>query len=143
MIAKSPAAKPAARSSAKKAAKAQPAVAGDAVVIDAEGAGAAPEKDGAVLKLKALLERVTAASGARKKDVRAVVEATLTQLGETLKRGETLILPGLGHMRVVRKASGESQAMTLKLRQGGGGKRKDQSEAEDDKEGLADESDQG
>ena len=121
----------------------QPASAEAADVVDAGGAEGATEKDGTVLKLKALMDHVTATSGAKKKDVRAVVEATLTLMGETLKRGETLILPGLGHMRVVRKAAGENQVMTLKLRQGEGGKGKAKSADEDDTGGLADGSDQG
>lgn len=114
--------------------------------MPAEAAGA-EAKATAALKLKVLIDRVTEASGAKRKDVKTIVEATLAQLGEALARGEAMNLPGLGHLRVARKATPETPTMTLKLRQGEPGKAKpaDTSDSDDadEKEPLAADSDQG
>jgi nucleoid DNA-binding protein len=104
-------------------------------------------KANAALKLKGLIDRVTEASGAKRKDVKTVVEATLIQLGQALARGEAMNLPGLGHLRVARKATADTPSMTLKLRQGEPGKAKPKaagtSAEDEDKEPLAEDSDQG
>lgn len=108
-------------------------------------------KANAALKLKVLIDRVTEASGAKRKDVKTVVEATLIQLGQALARGEAMNLPRLGHLRVARKATEDVPSMTLKLRQGEPGKAKpkaagksaDTSAEDADKEPLAEDSDQG
>lgn len=101
----------------------------------------------AALKLKALIDRVTEASGAKRKDVKTIVEATLAQLGQALARGEAMNLPGLGHLRVARKGTAEAPTMTLKLRQSEPGKAKAAdtggSDDPDEKQPLAAESDQG
>jgi nucleoid DNA-binding protein len=74
----------------------------------------------ALMKLKDLIDRVATASDQNKKDVRAVVEATLAELGKALEAGETLILPPLGRVRIAnQKSDATGQIMTLKLRRGG------------------------
>ena len=70
-----------------------------------------------VLRRKELVERVAAASGARKKDVREIVAATLKVLGEALAADETLALPPFGKARVNRhRDTGSGEMLTVKLR---------------------------
>lgn len=95
---------------------------------------AAPEADetdkGAGLKLRELVSRVVDATGAKKKDAKTVVEATLVQLGEALAKGEELNLPGVGKVRVARSVDKDGRAMmTLKVRSPGAGKKKEPKEA--------------
>ncbi len=74
----------------------------------------------AMMKVRDLIDRVAAASDHNKKDVRAIVEATLAELGKALEAGETLILPPLGRVRIAnQKSDAAGQIMTLKLRRGG------------------------
>ncbi len=74
----------------------------------------------AMMKVKDLIDRVATASDQNKKDVRAIVEATLAELGKALEAGETLILPPLGRVRIAnQKSDASGQIMTLKLRRGG------------------------
>lgn len=135
--------KPAAKPGAKAAAAAKP---------KPESATQAPAaKDPAKvtvgLRLKGLVDRVTEVSGAKRKDVKPIIDAALAEMGAVLARGEPLSLPGLGHLRVARKATEASPVMTLKLRQGEpGGKAKagaEDSDAMDEKDTLAEGSDQG
>lgn len=66
---------------------------------------------------KDLLERVREASGAKKKDVRTIVEATLSLMGEALSRGEVLQLPPFGVARVTRGLDGGgAKSLVVKLR---------------------------
>jgi len=66
---------------------------------------------------KDLLERVRVASGAKKKDVKSIVEATLALMGEALARGEVLHLPPFGVARVTRGLDGgEGKSLVVKLR---------------------------
>ncbi len=90
----------------------EPMAADDAMGSETAG------KAGSGLRLKELVERVVAATGAKKKGVKDIVEATLTQLSEALQKGESLNLPVLGKMRVARAGSEGGGAMTLKLRRG-------------------------
>ncbi|GLS87730.1 hypothetical protein GCM10010873_27040 [Cypionkella aquatica] len=84
------------------------AEAGDAVKIVAQ------------MKVKDLIDRVAAASDHNKKDVRAIVEATLAALGRALEAGEVMNLPPFGKIRIAnQKADASGQMMTLKLRRGG------------------------
>jgi Bacterial DNA-binding protein len=99
-----PAAKPA-------AAAAKPAL----KVVEA----AAPEAPGSLVKLKDLLETVALATGGKKPEVKAVVEATLSALGEALATGKALAIPPLGKLRVVKN---KGPALTLKLRLADGAK---------------------
>jgi nucleoid DNA-binding protein len=65
---------------------------------------------------KDLLERVRAVSGAKKKDIKVIVEATLALMGEALARGEVLHLPPFGVARVTRGLDGEARSLVVKLR---------------------------
>lgn len=76
----------------------------------------------ATLKLKDLLERVVKATGGKKKGVKAIVEATLTSLGEALTKGHDLNLPPLGKAKVSRQRDLEAgEIIMVKLRRGGAG----------------------
>ena len=87
----------------------------------------------AQMKVKDLIERVAAASDQNKKDVRAIVEATLAELGKALEAGESLNLPPFGRVRIAnQKADASGQMMTLKLRRGG-----EKKPAKNDGEALA------
>ncbi len=101
----------------------------------------------AIFKLKDLIDEVTEGSGAKRQDVKAIVEVTLARLGAVLGRGESLNLQGFGHLRVARKATADSPVMTLKLRQGEAGKDRVKpsvkSAKKDDTDTLAEDSDQG
>jgi hypothetical protein len=71
------------------------------------------------LKLKDLIESVTAKTGGKKPEVKAAVEATLAALGEALATGKALVVPPLGKLRVVKN---KGPALTLKLRLADGAK---------------------
>ena len=82
------------------------------------------------LKLGALVDRVVGATGGKKKGVKEIVEATLTQLGEALAKGEELNLPGVGKVRVAKSVDREGRSMmTLKVRGTGAPKSKEPKEA--------------
>lgn len=94
-------------------------------------AKAAPENDaGAVAKAaraakvakmlrgKDLVARVAEATGAKIKDVRETVEATLSEIGKALDAGEALNLPPLGRVKIAPSKGDGSQPMKLKLRRG-------------------------
>jgi nucleoid DNA-binding protein len=75
----------------------------------------------AVVKRKDLVDRVTTLTGAKRKLVKSVVEATLSVLGEALSRGEDLRLPPFGNARVNRTRGEEgARTLTVKLRRGSG-----------------------
>ena len=121
-----------------KAAAAKP------VLVITEGGAAEAVKVNPAIKLKELVDRVVAASGGNKKGVKAIVEATLTQLGDALQKGETLNLPSFGKLRVARQQDlATGSAMTLKLRRGTGGGSGDGAAKRAAKEALAPENDQG
>jgi DNA-binding protein HU-alpha len=74
-----------------------------------------------MLKKQELVERIVKASGAKKKDVKLIVDATLGVLGDALSAGEELNLPPLGKMKVNRQRDeGNVEVLILKLRRGGG-----------------------
>lgn len=86
-----------------------------------------PDKDGAdvprnpqpalVLQKKDFVDRVVAASGAKKADARPIIEATLAQLGKALSAGETLAVPPLGRARVnLERDQRGGEIITLRLR---------------------------
>lgn len=82
---------------------------------------------GATLKARDLIARVAEVIGGKPKDVKAMVEATLAELGKALDAGETLVLPPLGKLRITpAKAEGGHGPMKLKLKRGAmaGGKKK-------------------
>lgn len=112
---------------ARKAAAARkvsaPAAAAPVAAPAVEAVVAAPVR---TLRRKDLVERVAASSGAKKKAVREIVEATLKVLGEALAAGETLALPPFGKARVNKHrdlSSGEM--LTVKLRRKPAGKATD------------------
>ncbi|WP_081625834.1 HU family DNA-binding protein [Yoonia vestfoldensis] len=72
----------------------------------------------AQLKKPDLLDQVVARSLLKKRDVKPALDAALALIGEALARGDELILPPLGKIRVVKtKDIGDgAQLLTLKLR---------------------------
>ena len=114
------------------AATATPDVAAQVTQADAEtGAEAGPEGGPtSALKLRELVGRVVEATGGKKKGVKEIVEATLTQLGEALAKGEELNLPGVGKVRVARSIDRAGRTMmTLKVRGNGAAREKQPKEA--------------
>ena len=112
------AAKPAA---AKPKPEEVPVVVSPEVPDPAAGATVVTEKPvvaGPVLKKMDLIDRVVEATGMKKKDVKPVVEAALTQLGSAIGRGEDLNLPGLGKLKINReKDLANARVFVCKLRQ--------------------------
>lgn len=87
---------------------------------EAEDEGDGPAKVVAQMKVKDLIDRVATALDHNKKEVRAIVEATLVELGRALEAGESLNLPPFGRVRIAnQKSDASGQMMTLKLRRGG------------------------
>ena len=78
------------------------------------------EQASSVLKMKDLIDKVVAATGAKKADARGIIEATLAAIGDALSKGNTLNLPPFGRAKVSRAAeAGSGKAMTVKLRRTG------------------------
>ena len=74
----------------------------------------------AKLRKKEFVDRVVIASGMRKRDVKPIVEAALKALGEALDKGEQIVLPDIGNMRVANsKETGKGLIHTVKLRRPG------------------------
>lgn len=74
---------------------------------------------GNALKKKDLIDRVLVATGAKKKLVRDIVEATLVVLGDALSKGAMLNIPPFGKAKVSRPQDAASgKAMTVKIRRG-------------------------
>lgn len=92
----------------------------------------APEVSGGAMKLKDLIEAVATATGSRKPEVKATIEATLAALGEALVTGKTLAVPPLGKLRVVKT---KGPALTLKLRLADGAKAAGLALADDGEDG--------
>lgn len=70
-----------------------------------------------VVQKRDFIDRVVAATGARRTDARPIIEATLAQLGLVLSAGQTLAVPPLGRARInlERDARG-GDVITLRLR---------------------------
>lgn len=117
-------AKPAAPKAAKKPAspaKIKPAPevtpVTEAPLTETPAAAALEVKPAAqVLKIKELVERVAQVSGAKKKDLKEIVEAVLGELGSALSTGKELNLPPLGKARVNRQ---KGDLMVVRLKRGG------------------------
>lgn len=91
---------------------AKPAQSGGGQAKSKPAASSAP-----ALKIKDLIDKVVVATGAKKADVRQIVDATLSALGDALSNGDTLNLPPLGRAKVSRAGdAGSGKAMTVKLR---------------------------
>jgi hypothetical protein len=91
-----------------------------------------PEPKAATVKLKDLIDTIAAATGGKKPEVKAVVEATLAALGEALATGKSLAVPPLGKLRVVKN---KGPALTLKLRLADGAKAAGLALADDGEDG--------
>ncbi|MFV0490546.1 MAG: HU family DNA-binding protein [Pseudorhodobacter sp.] len=101
----------------------------NAISENVQESGAGP----ALVKKSDLIERVMRASGAKRRDVKVIMEATLAELGRALAAGEEMSLPPLGKVRVQKHKSGEfTDILTLKLRRQKPGKAR-----KPGKEGLA------
>jgi DNA-binding protein HU-alpha len=86
-----------------------------------------------VLRKKELFERVVEVTGAKKKDVKPIVEATLKALGDALSAGDQLVLPPLGKAKVnQQKDLGSAEMLVIRLR------RQDEKPAEATADGGAD-----
>ena len=68
----------------------------------ATAAAPAVEAEDDTLRKKAMIDRVVAGSGVKRKDAKAAMEATLEALGKAIAAGEDINLPGLGKMKVNR-----------------------------------------
>lgn len=85
------------------------------------------------VKIRDLVEKVVTATGAKKKGAKEIVEATLTELGEALARGDELNLPGFGRAKVAKTLDKDGTALlTIKLKRG-----PQKKTAENGKEALA------
>ncbi len=87
---------------------------------------AAPETEAEVpdanpvgtFRKRELIERVTAETGLRRRDVKAVTEALLSAMGDAVREGQTLALEPMGKLRVARSnETGGRRVLTCKLRQ--------------------------
>lgn len=65
------------------------------------------------LKTRDLIDAVVSETGAKKPEVKKIVEATLAAIGRALATGQNLTVPPLGKLRV---AKDNGVALTLKLR---------------------------
>ncbi|ASM72009.1 MULTISPECIES: HU family DNA-binding protein [Roseobacteraceae] len=93
---------------ATKAAAATPGASGGAEMI-------AP---GPMMRKKELIDAVVAASGAKKKDAKPVVEAMLKVMGNALRDGRELNLHPFGSVKVRReKDMVKARVLTTKIRQ--------------------------
>jgi len=125
----------------KPAAVVVPAVSGvgaTAIRHAAPAIAGAEDEQALILKKQGVVERIVRASGAKKKDVKLILEAALGVLGDALSAGEELNLPPLGKMKVNRqKTEGGAEILILKLRRGSD----KVGTAADPKEGLAEDDD--
>mgnify|MGYP001767166819 CR=1 FL=1 len=89
----------------------------DQTPTDAPASETVAMAEGAALlvKKKDFVERVVAVSGAKKAVARDLTEAVLQVLGEALSKGEGLILPPLGKLRVA-KSMDKSGAEVLQIK---------------------------
>jgi hypothetical protein len=101
--------KPAAVSRAPKA-KDAPATPATKTAATKSPVRAAPVN---TIKLRDLIDTVAAATGAKKPDAKASVEAVLAALGAGLATKSVLVVPPLGKLRV---AKSNGSVLTLKLR---------------------------
>ncbi len=89
---------------------------------EAGAATIAAAEDRRVVRLKDLVERVSAETGEKKQIVRPVVAATLAAIDAALAAGEELNIPPLGRLRIQRsKDTPRGRSMMLRLKQGSGG----------------------
>lgn len=79
----------------------------------------------------ALMDRVAAASGVPKPQIRKILDAVLTEIGAALDSGANLSLPPLGKLRLVRTSDqGGNQVHTMRLRRSPAKTAKDEGESD-------------
>ena len=87
------------------------------------------------MRKKDLIDRVVTATSAKRRDVKLIVEAALTVLGDALSKGEELHLPPFGKAKVNRQRDlGNGEMMIVKVRRNNGMT----ATSDDSKEALAD-----
>jgi hypothetical protein len=87
------------------------------------------------VKKQELVSRILLASGAKKKDIKLILDSVLSVLGDALSNGEELNLPPLGKLKVNRtQENGKSEILILKLRRPGSGPDEDTQPLADDDE---------
>lgn len=70
-----------------------------------------------VVQKRDFIDRVLAATGARRAEARPIIEATLAQLGQILSDGHTLAVPPLGRARInLERDPRGGDVITLRLR---------------------------
>lgn len=76
-----------------------------------------PVVAGPTLKKREFIDRATERSGLKKKDVKPSIEAALAVLAEALEKGEELVLPPLGKIKIVRqKEMPNGKVLTARIR---------------------------
>ncbi len=103
----------------------------DQAELEAPGGQEDAKAGQGTVKLKDLIDQVAETLGAKRQDVKPVVEATLARMGAALGRGDSLNLQGFGNLKVAKAATTENPVMRLKLRLTEGGKAKVPSGEED------------
>lgn len=84
---------------------------------DAPPATLAEPQAAIVVHKRDFIDRVVAATGARRAEARPIIEATLLQLGLVLSAGQTLAVPPLGRARInLERDSRGGDVITLRLR---------------------------
>lgn len=76
----------------------------------------ASPKTASVVQKREFVDRVVAATGAKKADVKLIVEATLDQLGRAFAAGETLVVNPFGRARVSMKKGLQNGGEVINLR---------------------------
>ena len=72
------------------------------------------------VRKRELIDRVAQRSGMKKRDVKPMVEAMLSVMGQALSDGEELNLQPFGKLRVARRKDlANGQVLTVKLRRSG------------------------
>lgn len=108
---------------AKTAATAVTTGANPAPAPATEKTGAEPGQVVNVMRKKQFIDAVTARSGVKKKFAKPAVEAALAVLGEALSKGEELVLPPMGRVKVQREIDKpNAKVMVLRMRQTKGNK---------------------
>ena len=70
------------------------------------------------MRRKDMLDRVANRSGMKKKDIRPVLDAVLSEIAEALAKGQDVNLPPLGKLKVRKvKQQENAQVTILRLRQ--------------------------
>ncbi len=85
-------------------------------VLDGKG-----PRSGEQVRKKDFVDQLAGASGIRKGDVRIVLDAALTLIGERLKAGDEIALPPLGRLRLIKERdNGKARIATLRLQTASG-----------------------